>query len=546
MGKTEWLACSAFAAILVYVFPQYFIVDQISRSAIRFLLVDVSLFSFWRMFIYPFFFSPLRHLPGPVSHNYLWGSGTAQFTKPPGYEIKEFVKDVPNDGLIRIRSFGNIERLIPTSPQVLKSILADNSYDYEKPYGARKFLSLVLGEGPILSEGSLHKFQRKHLLPAFQVKHIRGLYPVFWSKALGLVEGISQEISETSTLEKRNESHIEFNEWATRVTLDIIGVAGVGRDFGALRNPDDPLVRDYSELLEPTFSKGIYFAANIFGPQDLIQKLPFKHSKVIAETTRNIRTFCREVIDTKRQAVSEGKTVDGMDILSILVRSNDFSNEDLEDQLLTFLAAGHETTSSALTWAIYLLAIHPEWQTKLRQEIHAAIPSPSDPNSPQPDHTIIDSLPILNAMVQETLRIYPTVPISVRKTTRATSITLPNSAPISLPLGTRVLISPLAINRSPLLWGPKADEWSPERWLQDGCANTGGAESNFANMTFFHGERSCIGRGFAISEFKCLLAGTVGGLEWEMWDKEEEVKVGGVVTTKPVGGMNVRMKVVGW
>jgi len=158
----------------------------------------------------------------------------------------------------------------------LKTILADNSYDYEKPHGVRKFLSLILGEGPILSEGSLHKFQRKHLLPAFQVKHIRGLYPVFWSKALGLVEGISQEISETSTLEKRNESHIEFNEWATRVTLDIIGVAGVGRDFGALRNPDDPLVRDYNELLEPTLGKGLYFAANIFGPQDLIQKTPIQ------------------------------------------------------------------------------------------------------------------------------------------------------------------------------------------------------------------------------------------------------------------------------
>ncbi|KAB8303242.1 hypothetical protein EYC80_004687 [Monilinia laxa] len=463
------------------------------------------------MFIYPFFFSPLRNLPGPVSYNFLWGNGSAQFSKPPGQEIQDFVKDVPNDGLLRIRSFANIERLIPTSPQVLKSILADNSYDYEKPYGVRKFLTLILGEGPIMSEGSLHKFQRKHLLPAFQVKHIRGLYPVFWSKALGLVEGISQEITETSTLEKRDESRIEFSEWATRVTLDIIGVAGVGRDFGALRNPEDPLVRDYNELLEPTISKGLYFAANIFGPQDLIQKLPFKYSKIIAETTGNLRTFCREVIDEKRQAVREGKSIYGMDILSILVRSNDFSNEDLEDQLLTFLAAGHETTSSALTWAIYLMAIYPDWQTKLREEVHAAIPSPSDPNSAQPDHTIIDSLPILNAVIQETLRLYPTVPLS-----------------------------------SPLLWGPKANEWSPERWLEDGCANTGGADSNFANMTFFHGERSCIGRGFAVSEFKCLLAGVVGGLEWGMWDKEEVVRVGGVVTTKPVGGMNVRMRKVGW
>lgn len=66
MGRIEWLACTALAAVLAYIFPQYLTVDRVSRSAIRFLLLDVSLFLFWRMFIYPFFFSPLRHLPGPV------------------------------------------------------------------------------------------------------------------------------------------------------------------------------------------------------------------------------------------------------------------------------------------------------------------------------------------------------------------------------------------------------------------------------------------------------------------------------------------------
>ncbi|PQE27467.1 cytochrome P450 protein [Rutstroemia sp. NJR-2017a BVV2] len=542
------IASTALAAALVYTFPQYLTTDRVSRTVLRFLVVDVSLFWLWRMFIYPFFFSPLRNLPGPINYNFIWGNASAQFTKPLSAEIATFVHSIPNDGLLRLRSFGNIERLVPTSPQVLKTILSDNSYDFEKPYGVRKFLTLILGEGPIMSEGSLHKFQRKHLLPAFQVKNIRELYPVFWSKALGLVQGISQEITETSTVEKQNEACVEFNDWATRVTLDVIGMAAMGRDFGALRNPDDPLVRDYNELLEPTIGKGLYFAANIFGPQDLIQKLPIRYSRIIAETTGNLRNFCLEVIQEKRQAVREGKTADGMDILSILVRSNDFSDEDLVDQLLTFLAAGHETTSSALTWAIYLLAIHPEWQAKLREEIHAAIPSPRDPYSPQPDHTIIDSLPLLNATTQETLRLYPTVPLSVRTSTRPTSISLQNSSiALPVPLGTRILISPLAINRSTELWGPKADEWSPERWLQEGQWNTGGAVSNYANMTFFHGERSCIGKGFAMSEFRCLLAGVVGGLEWEMENKEEEVKVGGVVTTKPVGGMRVRMKVVeGW
>ena len=74
--------------------------------------------------------------------------------------------------------------------------MSDNSYDFEKPSGVRKFLVMILGNGLIISEGSLHKFQRKHLLPAFQVKHIRELYPVFWEKSRQLVEAIAADIEE--------------------------------------------------------------------------------------------------------------------------------------------------------------------------------------------------------------------------------------------------------------------------------------------------------------------------------------------------------------
>jgi cytochrome P450 len=89
-----------------------------------------------------------------------------------------------------------MDRIICTSPETLKSVLSDHSYDYEKPAGVRKFLNKVLGTGLILSEGSLHKFQRKHVLPSFQVQHIRGLYPTFWMKSKGLVESITAEIAE--------------------------------------------------------------------------------------------------------------------------------------------------------------------------------------------------------------------------------------------------------------------------------------------------------------------------------------------------------------
>lgn len=74
--------------------------------------------------------------------------------------------------------------------------MSDNSYDFEKPGGVRKFLVMILGNGLIIAEGSLHKFQRKHLLPAFQVQHIRGLYPAFWDRSRAMVEAIEADISE--------------------------------------------------------------------------------------------------------------------------------------------------------------------------------------------------------------------------------------------------------------------------------------------------------------------------------------------------------------
>ena len=87
----------------------------------------------------------------------------------------------------------------------------------------------------------------------------------------------------------------------------------------------------------------------------------------------------------------------------------------------------------------------------------------------------------------------------------------------------------------------------PERWLQEGTANTGGAKSNYAQITFLHGPRSCIGMGFAKAEFKCLLAVIGGIFDMSMADPEEKVYPAGVITTKPVNGMKLYMKKVpGW
>jgi len=201
----------------------------------------------------------------------------------------------------------------------------------------------------------------------------------------------------------------------------------------------------------------------------------------------------------------------------------------------------HETTSSALTWATYLLSTHPDTQARLRKEIHERIPNPTDPEFDIA--MLLESLPYLNAVCNETLRLYPTIPVSARVASRDTTI-----AGHFIPKGTISYVVPWAINRSPALWGCDSEKFVPERWIDESGRTTmnGGADSNYAFLTFLHGPRSCIGERFARAELRALIAAFVGCFEMRMADPNEEVIAGGTITSKPVNGMKLELEPLIW
>ncbi len=150
---------------------------------------------------------------------------------------------------------------------------------------------------------------------------------------------------------------------------------------------------------------------------------------------------------------------------------------------------------------------------------------------------ILERLPLLNAVCNETLRLFPTVPITIRVAVRDSYL---DGHPI--PRGTEVIICPWAVNRNPEFWDSGAAEFKPERWIDDGKPNnSGGAVSNYCQMTFLHGPRSCIGQNFAKAELRCLLAAFVASFAWEMDMRLEDVVVAGVVTIKPRDGLKVKL-----
>ena len=108
-----------------------------------------------------------------------------------------------------------------------------------------------------------------------------------------------------------------------------------------------------------------------------------------------------------------------------------------------------------------------------------------------------------------------------------------------IPKGTAVILPPLAFNTSKELWGEDAEDFNPDRWMAAGQHNSGGAQSNYAMMTFIHGPRSCIGQGFAKAEFACLVAAWVSAFHTEFEDPNYKIEYGSGVTTRPKGGLKV-------
>ncbi|KAL1636229.1 hypothetical protein SLS56_001208 [Neofusicoccum ribis] len=525
---------SAPEALLVKQFiPEQSLRVPITPIVLGLIAINFFAWAFYRVLIYPFFLSPFRHLPEAIPKYPIISNGPVVMSKPPGNEFLNWVKTIPNDGLIRFRGFFNVDRLIPTEPKTIADVLVHKTYDFEKPTKLRNFLRRILGDGLIIVEGDEHKFQRKNIMPSFSFRHIKELYPIFWTKAVALTEGV--------TAEMQDDQVVEINHWSTKVTLDIIGLAALGRDFNSLKSADDPLVGTYEEVLEPTMEKTVFFTLHIVGLESIVKILPWRINEVMRDTTTKLKQICQQLL-TDKKAILKVESEDQKDILSVMMRSNLFGDDMLIDQLLTFLAAGHETTSSAFTWVCYLLATHPSVQSRLREEVlsnlSAELADPKNASSVTLAEKL-EGMPYLNAVCNEVTRLYPTVPVTIRDAVRDTNI-----CGQYVPKGTQVLLVPWAINRSPHLWGADSEEFKPERWIDEkGHANNnGGASSNYCQLTFLHGPRSCIGQKFAQAEMRALVAAFVGRFEWTLAMDEKDVIPAGVVTTKPQNGMKLRLK----
>ncbi|CAI7640353.1 unnamed protein product [Penicillium discolor] len=525
----------------IYLKPEYAIFNSsIVTGAVLFSFITVSRIAY-QLVLYPGFFTPLKHIFSPTERHWLRGNSTGFLLETPYPKLRESVKNRPDQGLIRYYMIANLERVAVTSPKALGEVLVTKVYDFQKHELVRQALRRITGDGILFAEGEEHKTQRKNLLPAFSYRHIKNLYPVFWDKSIEMVKVIEKDL-QSRKASGNNDNTVQISDWASRASLDIIGVAGMDHDFDSLRDPNNTLNQSYRKLTSslPLIMRILFVISLLFGNPAWIHSLPTKRNKDVKESSKVIRNVARQMIRQKKAKLEDPNSETGIDIISVALTSGTFDEENLVDQSMTFLGAGHETTASALQWAVYALCKNPNVQTRLRDEIRANLPSADDPTPISA--AAIDNLPYLHAVCNEVLRFHPSVPTTSRVAVRDTSI-----AGTHVPKGTTLTMSPQLINRLEELWGSDANEFNPDRFMGPGKANTGGAVSNYAFLSFMHGPRACIGQGFSRAELACLIAATVGRFHMALKfpDSKLEIREGATIAPKD-GVLALLTPLEGW
>ncbi|KAJ5506486.1 Cytochrome P450 [Penicillium expansum] len=505
----------------IYLKPEYAIFNsRILTGAVIFGVITISRIVY-RLVLYPDYFTPLKHIYSPANRSWLRGNSPSFLLETPYPQLRELALNRPNQELIRYYMVANLERLVVTGPKALGELLVTKVYDFEKPELVRQSLRRITGDGILLAEGEEHKS--------------------FGIKSMEMVKMIEKDL-ESRKASGDNDNTVQISNWATRATLDIIGVAGMDHDFDSLRDPDNILNQAYRKVTSPPppMMKFLFVVSMLFGNPTWIHSLPMKRNKDIKQSGELIRNVARQMIREKKAKLEDPKAETGIDIISVALSSGTFDEENLVDQSMTFLGAGHETTASALQWAVYALCKNPKVQARLRDEIRANLPSLDDPTPISA--AAVDSLPYLNAVCNEVLRFHPSVPVTIRRAARDTTL-----AGMHIPKDTLLTLSPQVTNRLEELWGPDANEFNPERFMGPGKANTGGAVNNYAFLTFLHGPRACIGQGFAKAELACLLAATVGRfhIELKLPDAKLEIREGATVSPKD-GVLALLTPLEGW
>jgi cytochrome P450 len=365
-----------------------------------------------------------------------------------------------------------------TQPDMINRILSSDVDRYPKSDLMGTILFQILGNGIFVSNGETWKRQRRMMNPAFEFARISEVFPLMMAAANAMKERLD-------AVADGREVAIDFE--MTHVTADII--------FRTIFS--EPLPREEAATIFDAFNhyQELAFIHGVWNMAGLPQALSIPRLRAIRHA-RNIRGPLARMVRKRFELLETNPENPPQDILSSLIAARDtdgsrFSEKELVDQIAVMFLAGHETSASALSWALYLIARDADVQERMHAETELAF---GQEGGFAPRH--FKFLKLTRDVFRETLRLYPPVSFVPR------DITVPETMrDKKLRKGSAIFISLWLLHRHREIW-KNPDTFDPDRFSREDEKETIRA----AYMPFSQGPRVCLGASFALQEAAIILS----------------------------------------
>ena len=415
--------------------------------------------------------------PGPDGRPVI--GNTLQFTGDP----HAFYDELASYGDVVGYSVARQRMTTVLHPDLVQQVLVTDSEKYGK-WTLSDFGTEFAPDGLLLTEGEQWRTQRTQAQPAFQLDRVRSYGEAMAGYAAELVDDLDD--GETVAANER------FSELTLRILADSLFDLDIDRseDGAAITRA----ARALNERADPD-------GLSTFVPQ----WVPTPSNRRFTGAMDEFETVVDRLIDERRAAAD---TDEHDDLLAILMQAGDdgdgMSDKELRDTMLTFLFAGHDTTSLALTYTTYLLAEHPEVADRLREEVDEAV------DGETPGAFEVFGLELLDRVCTESMRLYPPAYVIFREAREDVEL-----GGYEIPANTKLTLPQFRIHRDER-WYDAPDEFRPDRWTDEFEASL----PEYAYFPFGGGPRHCIGMRFAMLELKLVLATLVEHCRFEYVNDE--------------------------
>ncbi|MBW8638242.1 cytochrome P450 [Hoeflea sp. WL0058] len=395
----------------------------------------------------------------------------------------------------------NESMIVANQPDFIRHILVDNAKNYRMARVRQLVLRPILRDGLLTAEGPAWKRSRRAVAPVFTPRHAAG----FADQMLACSERFAERFAGDGGVH-------DVALAMTDLTYEVLAATLFSED----PDPNSSLAENVARLLD---TMGRVDPLDLLKAPEWIPRL----TRIRGRGSLNyFRKMVREMIARRQEMLARGEKAPE-DFLTLLIAQqgpDGLTEQEVEDNILTFLGAGHETTARALGWTIYCLANAPREREHVEEEVDRIVDSGLEPVK------WLDAMPYTRAAFEEAMRLYPPAPSINRE-----AIADDRWGETEIPAGTTVLVLPWILHRHKLLWD-RPNAFIPERFLPENRAKIG----RFQYLPFGAGPRVCIGATFALQEAAIALGVLMKRFRF---DCTQDTKPWPVqrVTTQPLGGL---------